>query len=219
MLVHLVDGTYELFRHHFAVPSHVDPDGIEVAATRGVVGSVLGMLEGGATHIGVATDHVVESFRNELYAGYKTSEGMDPELLAQFCVLRRGALVRAGFGLGRGELLLEFPVFLFDIARVREALPPVADRIRHAVDGALDRRNDGVRRPAEETERAGPAAPGIQRDQGQRRQHDDEQHRAPAARSTRSNHAFRVRLLLGGADQDVLQDIEVLEALPGAVHN
>ena len=84
MLVHLVDGTYELFRHHFAVPSHVDPDGIEVAATRGVVGSVLGMLEGGATHVGVATDHVVESFRNELYAGYKTSEGMDPELLAQF---------------------------------------------------------------------------------------------------------------------------------------
>jgi 5'-3' exonuclease len=87
MLVHLVDGTYELFRHHFAVPSHVDPDGIEVAATRGVVGSVLGMLEGGATHIGVATDHIVESFRNELYAGYKTSEGMDPELLAQFPVV------------------------------------------------------------------------------------------------------------------------------------
>jgi 5'-3' exonuclease len=87
MLVHLVDGTYELFRHHFAVPSHVDPDGMEVAATRGVVGSVLGMLEGGATHVGVATDHIVESFRNELYAGYKTSEGMDPELLAQFPVV------------------------------------------------------------------------------------------------------------------------------------
>jgi 5'-3' exonuclease len=87
MLVHLVDGTYELFRHHFAVPSHVDPDGIEVAATRGVVGSVLGMLEGGATHIGVATDHIVESFRNELYVGYKTSEGMDPDLLAQFPVV------------------------------------------------------------------------------------------------------------------------------------
>src|SRR3954447_2664817 len=87
MLVHLVDGTYELFRHHFAVPSHVDPDGIEVAATRGVVGSVLGMFEGGATHIGVATDHVVESFRNELYVGYKTSAGMEPELLAQFPVL------------------------------------------------------------------------------------------------------------------------------------
>jgi 5'-3' exonuclease len=87
MQVHLVDGTYELFRHHFAVPSHHDPDGIEVAATRGVVGSVLMMLEGGATHLGVATDHIVESFRNELYDGYKTSAGMDPELLAQFPVI------------------------------------------------------------------------------------------------------------------------------------
>ena len=73
MHVHLVDGTYELFRHHFAVPAHRDPDGMEVAATRGVVGSVLMMLEGGATHLGVATDHVVESFRNELYLPYKTS--------------------------------------------------------------------------------------------------------------------------------------------------
>lgn len=87
MQVHLVDGTYELFRHHFAVPSHVDPDGIEVAATRGVVGSLLMMLEGGATHVGVATDHVVESFRNGLYDGYKTSAGMDPELLTQFPLL------------------------------------------------------------------------------------------------------------------------------------
>ncbi len=85
--VHLVDGTYELFRHHFAVPSHSDPDGIEVAAVRGVLGSVLGMLEQGATHVGVATDHVVESFRNDLWIGYKTSEGMDPELLTQFPML------------------------------------------------------------------------------------------------------------------------------------
>lgn len=87
MRVHLVDGTYELFRHHFAVPPHQDADGIEVAATRGVLGSVLTMLEEGATHVGVATDHVVESFRNELWDGYKTSEGMDPELLAQFPLL------------------------------------------------------------------------------------------------------------------------------------
>ena len=87
MHVHLVDGTYELFRHHFAVPSHLDPDGMEVAATRGVVGSVLAMLEGGATHVGVATDHIVESFRNDLYDGYKTSAGMDPVLLAQFPVV------------------------------------------------------------------------------------------------------------------------------------
>jgi len=87
MNVHVVDGTYELFRHHFAVPTHLDPSGMDVAATRGVVGSVLMMLEEGATHVAVATDHVVESFRNDLYAGYKTSEGMDPVLLAQFPLL------------------------------------------------------------------------------------------------------------------------------------
>ena len=87
MRVHLVDGTYELFRHHFAVPSHRDPAGIEVAATRGVVGSVLMMIEEGATHVGVATDHIVESFRNDRWPGYKTSEGMEPELLAQFPIV------------------------------------------------------------------------------------------------------------------------------------
>jgi len=87
MQVHLVDGTYELFRHHFGVPSHLDADGVEVAATRGVVGSVLMMLEEGATHVGVATDHVIESFRNDLYEGYKTGEGVDPELFAQFPLL------------------------------------------------------------------------------------------------------------------------------------
>ena len=93
--VHLVDGTYELFRHHFAVPSHLDPDGVEVAAVRGVLGSVLGMLEQGATHVGVATDHVVESFRNDLWIGYKTGEGMDPELMTQFPMLE-DALVALG---------------------------------------------------------------------------------------------------------------------------
>jgi 5'-3' exonuclease len=90
MQVHLVDGTYELFRHHFGVPSHVDAAGIEVAAVRGVLGSVMGMLEQGATHVGVATDHVVESFRNELWPGYKTSDGMPPELLRQFPLLEDG---------------------------------------------------------------------------------------------------------------------------------
>ena len=97
MDVHLVDGTYELFRHHFAVPSHRDLDGMEVAATRGVLGSILSMLEGGATHVGIATDHVVESFRNDLWPGYKTSAGMDPELLAQFPVLE-DALRALGVG-------------------------------------------------------------------------------------------------------------------------
>jgi 5'-3' exonuclease len=84
MQVHLVDGTYELFRYHFALPSHETADGAPVAATRGVVGTVLQMLQEGATHVGVATDHVIESWRNDRWAGYKTSAGMPPELLAQF---------------------------------------------------------------------------------------------------------------------------------------
>jgi len=82
--VHLLDGTYELFRHFYAMPKQTDRDGHEVAAIIGVLGSVVGMLEGGTTHIGVATDHVIESFRNDLWAGYKTSEGLEPELMAQF---------------------------------------------------------------------------------------------------------------------------------------
>jgi 5'-3' exonuclease len=82
--VHLLDGTYELFRHFYAMPRQADRDGREVAAIVGVLGSVLGMLEGGTTHIGVATDHVIESFRNDLWRGYKTSEGIEPDLLAQF---------------------------------------------------------------------------------------------------------------------------------------
>jgi 5'-3' exonuclease len=87
MDVHLIDGTYELFRHFFAVPAAADVNGQEVGAVRGVPTSVLSMIEAGATHIGVATDHVVESFRNDLYPGYKTSEGVAPELLSQFPVL------------------------------------------------------------------------------------------------------------------------------------
>ena len=84
MQVHLIDGTYELFRHYFAVPSSTDAFGREIGATRGVVGSILSMLERGATHIGVATDHVIESFRNRLYDGYKTGDGIEPALRSQF---------------------------------------------------------------------------------------------------------------------------------------
>jgi 5'-3' exonuclease len=90
MDVHLIDGTYELFRYFFAVPSAKDINGQEIGAVRGVLTSVLSMIEGGATHLGVATDHVVESFRNDLYPGYKTSEGVDPELLSQFPILEEG---------------------------------------------------------------------------------------------------------------------------------
>jgi 5'-3' exonuclease len=87
MDVHLIDGTYELFRHFYAVPASSDANGEEVGAVRGVLTSVLSMIERGATHIGVATDHVVESFRNDLYPGYKTSEGVPQELLSQFPIL------------------------------------------------------------------------------------------------------------------------------------
>jgi 5'-3' exonuclease len=87
MQVHLVDGTYELFRHYFAVPEHLDPDRVDVGATRGVVGSVLQLLEDGATHVGVATDHIVESFRNDLWNGYKTGAGVEPTLRAQFPIV------------------------------------------------------------------------------------------------------------------------------------
>jgi 5'-3' exonuclease len=87
MDVYLIDGTYELFRYFFAVPATADVNGQEIGAVRGVLNSILSMIERGVTHIGVATDHVVESFRNDLYPGYKTSEGVAPELLSQFPIL------------------------------------------------------------------------------------------------------------------------------------
>ena len=87
MDVYLIDGTYELFRHFFALPSAKDTNGREIGAVRGVLTSVLSMIEQGTTYIGVATDHVVESFRNDLYPGYKTSEGVPQELLSQFSIL------------------------------------------------------------------------------------------------------------------------------------
>ena len=93
--MHLVDGTYELFRYFFAVPSALDANGNEIGAVRGVLTSILSLIEGGATHVGVATDHVVESFRNDLYPGYKTSEGVAAPLLSQFPLLEE-ALVSMG---------------------------------------------------------------------------------------------------------------------------
>jgi len=93
--VHLLDGTYELFRHHFGVPAAERESGEDdVAATRGVMWSVLGLLEGGVTHLGVATDHVIESFRNALWPGYKSSAGVPEAILSQFPLLEEalGAL-------------------------------------------------------------------------------------------------------------------------------
>lgn len=87
MEIQLIDGTYELFRHYYAVPSARDESGREVGAVRAVLASVLGMIKGGATHLAVATDHVIESFRNEMWPEYKTSAGVEPDLLAQFLLL------------------------------------------------------------------------------------------------------------------------------------
>jgi 5'-3' exonuclease len=93
--VYLVDGTYELFRQFFGQPHRNAPDGREVGAARGVIGSMLSLLADGVTHLGVATDHVIESFRNDLWPGYKTGAGVAPELISQF-----GLLEEALTGLG-----------------------------------------------------------------------------------------------------------------------
>lgn len=96
MKIHLVDGTYELFRHYYAVPSAKTEDGVEVAAARGVLHSLLAMVKEGATHVAVATDYVIESFRNDLWPGYKTGAGIDPDLWSQFRLLE-DVLRAAGF--------------------------------------------------------------------------------------------------------------------------
>jgi len=115
----LVDGTYELFRHYYALPSARDSDGREVAAVRGVLASILGMMKAGATHIAVATDHVIESFRNDLWPAYKTGEGIEPDLLAQFPVLEE-VLAAAG--------ILVWPMVQFEADDALAAAAAVADR-------------------------------------------------------------------------------------------
>src|SRR5438445_4026636 len=119
MELFLVDGTYELFRHYYAVPSARDKQGREVGAVRGVLASVLGMIKGGATHIAVATDHVIESFRNQLWPGYKTSEGVEPDLLAQFPLLE-DVLSAAG--------VVVWPMVEFEADDALAAAAVVADR-------------------------------------------------------------------------------------------
>src|SRR5882762_2393830 len=121
MEVHLIDGTYELFRHYYALPSARDRDGREVAAVRGVVGSVLGMINGGATHVGVATDHVIESFRNDLWPGYKTGEGIEPDLKAQFPLLEE-ALTALGVAV--------WPMIEFEADDALAAASAAAERTR-----------------------------------------------------------------------------------------
>ena len=135
MKVHLVDGTYELFRHFFAVPAAMDANGQDVGGVRGVLGTVLSMIERGATHIGVATDRVVESFRNDLYAGYKTSEGLPPTLLAQFPILET-ALLSLG--------VVVWPMVEFE---ADDALASAAAKAARepTVDAPLDRPVHGLR--------------------------------------------------------------------------
>ena len=126
MDVHLLDGTYELFRHFYAMPSARDADGREVGAVRGVLNSVLGMINSGSRHVGVATDHVIESFRNRLWHGYKTGAGIDPDLLAQFQLLE-DSLTAMG--------VVVWPMVEFEAddalaaAAVRAAADPRVDRV------------------------------------------------------------------------------------------
>jgi 5'-3' exonuclease len=155
MDVHLIDGTYELFRHFFAVPSTADANGQEIGAVRGVLTSVLSMIEHGATHIGVATDHVVESFRNDLYPGYKTSEGVPPELLSQFPILEEaldamGVVVWPMVDYEADDALASAADKATKDGRVRQVLICTPDKdLGQCVIGTrvvqLDRRRDMVR--------------------------------------------------------------------------
>ena len=155
MDVHLIDGTYELFRHFFALPSAVDVNGQEIAAVRGVLTSVLSMIERGATHVGVATDHVVESFRNDLYAGYKTSDGVPPELLSQFSILEEtlqtmGVLVWPMVYFEADDALASAAVKAAQDEAVRQVLICTPDKdLSQCVVGTrivqLDRRRDILR--------------------------------------------------------------------------
>jgi hypothetical protein len=120
--VNLIDGTYELFRHYYALPSAQDATGREVVAVRGVLASVLGMIKDGGTHIAVATDHVIESFRNDLWPGYKTSEGVESDLLVQFPLLEE-VLSAAG--------VVVWPMVEFEADDALAAAAIAAARDRH----------------------------------------------------------------------------------------
>jgi len=155
MNVYLIDGTYELFRHYYAVPSSKDASGQEIGAVRGVLTSVLSMIENGTTHLGVATDHVVESFRNDLYRGYKTSEGVDPALLSQFPILEEaldamGVLVWPMVEFEADDALASAAVKAAKDDRVRQVFICTPDKdLSQCVVGThivqLDRRQNQVR--------------------------------------------------------------------------
>ena len=159
MLVHLIDGTFELFRYFLSPAAAFDRTTPEaLRAVRGVVGSVLGMLEGGATHVGVATDHVIESFRNSMWPGYKTGEGMDPVLYAQFVPLEDalaalGVVVWPMIEFEADDALAAAAVMAAGDSRVEQVLVCTPDKdLAQCVRGdrivQLDRRTREVRNEA-----------------------------------------------------------------------
>src|SRR5436305_4245694 len=155
MDIYLIDGTYELFRYFYAVPSAKDTCGQEIGAVRGVLASVLSMIEGGATHVGVATDQVIESFRNDLYLGYKTGEGVDPALLLQFPILEHalqsmGVLVWPMIEFEADDALASAAAKAAQDDRARRVIICTPDKdLSQCVVGSrvvqLDRRRDALR--------------------------------------------------------------------------
>ena len=156
MVVHLIDGTYELFRHFLSPGAAFDRTAPpELRAVRGVVASLLGMLEGGATHLGVATDHVIESFRNALWPGYKTGEGTDPVLYGQFQPLEEalgalGVVVWPMVGLEADDALAAAAAHAAADVRVEQVIVCSPDKdLAQCVRGArvvqLDRRTRELR--------------------------------------------------------------------------
>jgi 5'-3' exonuclease len=133
--VHLIDGTYELFRHHYGLPPEVREKGSQTAATRGVLTTVVAMLEEGVTHVGVATDHVIESFRNEVWPTYKTSAGVPEDLLVQFPLLEE-ALAAAGVAVWP-MVEVEADDGLAAAAEMAAADPAVGQVLIHTVDKDL----------------------------------------------------------------------------------
>ena len=171
MRVFLVDGTYELFRHYYGVPPHRTADGAEVAATRGVLWSMLRLLEQGVTHLGVATDHVIESFRNGMWPGYKSSAGLDPQLLGQFGLLEvaleaMGVVVWPMVELEADDALAGAAAVADDDPRVEQVVICTPDKdLGQCVRGGrvvqLDRRNQVVYDEARVTAKFGVVPPSI----------------------------------------------------------
>ena len=154
MKAHLVDGTYELFRHHFGLPEDARSRPGTNGAVRGVLWTIYYLLEEGATHVGVATDRVIESFRNELWLGYKTGAGVDPVLLAQFPVLEEGLALMGVMlwpmvELEADDALASAAAVLADDADVEQViiLTPDKDLGQCVVDGRIvqyDRRKQAI---------------------------------------------------------------------------